>query len=144
MGISEPKEMQILCEIALPNMGIITNIFGTHLESLESEEGVFQEKRVLYDYVMENSKNKGLFVLNADNEYLRRLAAQENVIFFGSNHGDYKISLHTNSVQFLNCEIKNTHLTGEHNFINLACAFLMARALFPEQSDELVKNSKRF
>jgi UDP-N-acetylmuramoyl-tripeptide--D-alanyl-D-alanine ligase len=49
LGISEPGEMSRLCEIAGPELGLITNISGGHLEGLGSIETVAREKGALFE-----------------------------------------------------------------------------------------------
>ena len=137
MGTSRIGEIQILCDMAMPDMGIITNVSKTHLEYLKDEEGVFQEKRALYDSVMKNSNHEGIFVLNADNKYLRTLPKNKNVITLGEQFGTQKIHFDKSGIKINGILLKNKFITGKHNFINLACSFLMAKQLFPDRVDEL-------
>ncbi len=51
MGISRKGEMRLLCQIATPTVGLITNIGPAHLEFLENVEGVAAEKGVLFESV---------------------------------------------------------------------------------------------
>jgi UDP-N-acetylmuramoyl-tripeptide--D-alanyl-D-alanine ligase len=44
MGTNEPGEIEALCEIAEPDVGVITTISETHLEKLGSLYGVLEEK----------------------------------------------------------------------------------------------------
>ncbi len=54
MGTSSPGEIRRLCEIAQPDIGVITNIGPGHLKGLGSLEGVRQEKLSLLDSLPEN------------------------------------------------------------------------------------------
>ena len=144
MGTNQKGEIKILCDLALPDMGIITNISGTHLEYLESEEGVFQEKRVLFEAVMKNSNNEGVFVINRDDKYLCRLPQNKNVITFGEQQGGQKIQLRSGEVKVAGMQLKNEFLTGKHNFINLACSFLMAKEVLPNRINELAERAEEF
>ncbi len=49
MGTSAPGEIKRLCDIAKPDVGIITNIGPGHLEGLESLDGVSREKSSLIE-----------------------------------------------------------------------------------------------
>lgn len=49
MGTSAPGEIKRLCDIAKPDVGVITNIGPGHLEGLESLEGVKKEKYSLIE-----------------------------------------------------------------------------------------------
>ncbi|MCH7760781.1 UDP-N-acetylmuramoyl-tripeptide--D-alanyl-D-alanine ligase, partial [candidate division TA06 bacterium] len=48
-GINQPGEMERLCEIATPSVGVITHIGETHLQFLGSLEGVREEKAKILD-----------------------------------------------------------------------------------------------
>jgi UDP-N-acetylmuramoyl-tripeptide--D-alanyl-D-alanine ligase len=67
MGISRPGDMRLLCEIAKPTMGIITNIGQAHLEWLGNIEGVAAEKKILFDSMAEGS----IVVINGDDPLLQ-------------------------------------------------------------------------
>jgi UDP-N-acetylmuramoyl-tripeptide--D-alanyl-D-alanine ligase len=66
MGISRPCDMRLLCDIAKPTMGIITNIGAAHLEFLGNMQGVADEKTVLFEALPPN----GITIINQDDPYL--------------------------------------------------------------------------
>jgi UDP-N-acetylmuramoyl-tripeptide--D-alanyl-D-alanine ligase len=47
MGMNHPGEIEPLCEIARPTLGIITNIGTAHIEHLGSRDGIAEEKGAL-------------------------------------------------------------------------------------------------
>lgn len=47
MGMNHAGEIAPLCEIAIPTMGIITNIGTAHIENLGSRDGIAEEKGAL-------------------------------------------------------------------------------------------------
>jgi UDP-N-acetylmuramoyl-tripeptide--D-alanyl-D-alanine ligase len=49
MGTSAPGEIKRLCDIALPDIGVITNVGPGHLDGLESIDGIRREKLSLID-----------------------------------------------------------------------------------------------
>ena len=59
--------MTMLCEIAKPNEGLLTNIGKEHLEGFGSIEGVAKAESELYDYLL---KNGGLCYVNFDDPWL--------------------------------------------------------------------------
>jgi UDP-N-acetylmuramoyl-tripeptide--D-alanyl-D-alanine ligase len=70
MGTSLRGEIKILSDIVKPDLGVITNIGFSHLETFISPQGVFKEKRVLYENVKEN----GCAIINNDDKYLRTIS----------------------------------------------------------------------
>ncbi|RZK67608.1 MAG: UDP-N-acetylmuramoyl-tripeptide--D-alanyl-D-alanine ligase [Pedobacter sp.] len=56
MGANHQKEIELLCEIAEPNFGYITNFGKAHLEGFGGVEGVIKGKSELYDYLAKNTK----------------------------------------------------------------------------------------
>ncbi len=55
MGTSAPGEIKRLCDIARPDIGLITNVGPGHLEGLQSIEGVMKEKMSLVEALPENA-----------------------------------------------------------------------------------------
>ena len=47
MGMNHPGEIAPLCEIAKPQIGIITNVGHAHIEFLGSKEAIAEEKGAL-------------------------------------------------------------------------------------------------
>lgn len=85
MGISKFGEMEKLADIALANIGVVTNIGISHMENLKTPENICAEKlKLLKDY-------KGKYYLNGDSPTLRNKDKLENVTYFGLN-GAYKYS----------------------------------------------------
>jgi UDP-N-acetylmuramoyl-tripeptide--D-alanyl-D-alanine ligase len=63
LGATEEGEIALLCEIAQPTHGIITNIGKDHIEGFGSIEGVARANNELYLYL---NKTKGITFLNTD------------------------------------------------------------------------------
>ena len=60
MGANHKKEIDALCRIALPTIGLITNIGKAHLEGFGGIEGVAKGKTELYRYLEECEWNDNL------------------------------------------------------------------------------------
>ena len=124
MGANHAKEIAMLCEIAKPNMGYITNFGKAHLQGFGSEEGVVKAKSELYDYLKAHS---GLIILNSeDPKQVAQVGAYDNVYTF-SETLQTSINVKLRDTQpFLSIELKNTtvksHLVGVYNFHNIAAA----------------------
>jgi UDP-N-acetylmuramoyl-tripeptide--D-alanyl-D-alanine ligase len=74
MGTSSHGEIKILSNIVRPNAGIITNIGFSHLETFISPNGVFKEKKILFDNVREN----GVVIINNDDKFLKKACKIQN------------------------------------------------------------------
>jgi UDP-N-acetylmuramoyl-tripeptide--D-alanyl-D-alanine ligase len=70
MGMNHPGEIDRLGQIASPDIGMIINVAPAHLEGLHSIEGVMHAKGELLRHIAP----AGRAILNADDEYCRRLA----------------------------------------------------------------------
>ncbi|NDV47701.1 UDP-N-acetylmuramoyl-tripeptide--D-alanyl-D-alanine ligase [Paludibacter sp. 221] len=73
MGANHPDEISMLCEIARPDYGLITNVGKAHLEGFGSFEGVKKTKRELYEYIARNGKQ---VFINPKNEHLCEMAEE--------------------------------------------------------------------
>lgn len=76
MGMSNRWEIDLLCKISTPKVGVITNIGVCHIENLGSKEEIFNAKMEISNYMDESS----LLILNGDDNYLNKLR-QENTKF---------------------------------------------------------------
>lgn len=126
MGANHQKEIELLCEIAEPDYGYITNFGKAHLEGFGGVEGVIKGKTELYDYLIKHSKH---IFFNADDPIQNaRLSDYKNKSGFSSSDKNFFV------IEFLGAhpyvalsaggnEI-NTQLIGSYNFSN-CCAALM-------------------
>lgn len=70
MGANHPGEIRLLCSIALPNYGLVTNVGKAHLEGFGSFSGVKAAKGELYDYIQRTADT---VFYNADSEDVRSM-----------------------------------------------------------------------
>ncbi len=147
MGANHRGEINDLCEIASPDIGLITNIGNAHIEGFGSFEGVKKAKSELYQYI---KKSNGLVFVNNDNEVLMQLVNDLTIPFksYGTNnYSDYKgasipskllLELYLFSSANEKVHIK-TNLVGSFNFENVlaACAF----GKYFDVDDQNVKNA---
>jgi len=73
MGANHPGEIAALCEIALPDFGLITNVGKAHLEGFGSFEGVRNTKAELYRFIEHNG---GKIFRNTSNPWLKEMAGE--------------------------------------------------------------------
>ncbi len=126
MGANHFGEITRLCEIADPNLGLITNVGHAHLEFFGDLPGVTKAKKELFDYVHEHD---GIAFLNADDTHLvGALPSGMKAITFGLNepaqiHG--KIVEHDDvgraTVAWKNVQI-HLQVPGEHHASNALAA----------------------
>lgn len=90
MGVAAPNDLIHSCTIFRPQIGIITMIGTDHLEHCGTMENYIKEKAKL----LQGLRNRGVLILNADNEYIRKINLQRfkgKVIYFGqSDHADFQ------------------------------------------------------
>lgn len=129
MGANHIGENAFLCEIAMPDYGLITNNGKDHLEGFGSMEGVAQSNSELYYFLL---GHKGLAFVNANDEWLMRMAARlERKITYAGNDNDKNAAADcTGNARSLRPEIRfrfgtteiGSRLSGEYNFDNIMAA----------------------
>ena len=135
MGTSARGEITRLCEIGRPQIGVITNVGPTHLEKLQSIEGVAAAKAELLDGLPED----GTAILNADDEWCRKLCRiagrKGKLVTFGTSAdadiraGD--VHQDTEGLSFVTNERVRVELSvpGRHNVANALAAIAVCRRL---------------
>ncbi len=127
MGANHPGEIKILCEIANPDFGMITNIGKAHLEGFGTLEGVIKTKSELYDFL----RNKGgKCFLNADNSILLEQAKNLEQITYGQSTENFIAGEPAGSENYLVVKALfqkgwlylKSNLVGDYNFENLLAA----------------------
>ncbi len=128
MGANHPGEIKELCEIAEPNIGLITNIGKAHIEGFGSVENVIKTKCELYDFIKEK---EGKVFVNKDNEILFNKSEEMDRILYGRDNPDLFVS-GTLSAEtpflffdwnfFEHPHKVKTHLVGEYNLDNALAA----------------------
>lgn len=144
MGMSSLGEIDLLCKVAEPDYGIITNIGLSHMEILKTKENVFKAKTEMLKYVGAES-----VFLSSDDEFLVKVSG--NKIGFNPNvktDGKCKNYVISNFVQdenriifSMNGEEFSTNLNGEYNANN--CGLVIALAKKIGLSSEEIKMGLR-
>ena len=137
MGAAKINDIDYLSSFLKPNIGVITNIGNSHLESLKNIKGVFKVKSEL----IRNIKKNGCLVIPNDNKshlkLWKNIRNDIDFITFGLKASadfypsDIKYSL--NQTQFYICSKKHkvklkvtTKLAGEHNVKNILASFAVS------------------
>ncbi|WP_316799102.1 UDP-N-acetylmuramoyl-tripeptide--D-alanyl-D-alanine ligase [Pedobacter frigidisoli] len=130
MGANHQKEIELLCTIAQPTHGIITNVGMAHLDGFGGFEGVKKGKAELYNYL---KANNGYTFINRDNAYLLEMSSSaglNKMIYYGTELGNAIKGTLKSSDPFIEVEWTNhdtnsevtTNLTGSYNFENILAA----------------------
>lgn len=149
LGSNHPGEIKVLCDIASPNAGLTTNIGATHLEFFGSEENVFEEEGYLYHAVKEGTHEEGFYLINSDDNFLKRFPLFKGAITYGESASVMAgVSFLENGAQIHYKEqdlvATNNHITGRHNKLNLITCVFIANHFFPEFRQEIIAAAAEF
>lgn len=136
MGSRYEGNIQELCDIAQPNIAIVTNVGVAHLETFGTKQVIAKEKGAL----VENLPAGGVAILNADDELVASMGANRTDIeriTTGLTSGDIRggeISYNTSGSNFTvqiaeQAEDFYTRLLGAHNVQNILLAIGVAHHL---------------
>ena len=130
MGANHQKEIELLCEIAQPTHGLITNVGMAHLDGFGGFEGVKKGKAELFVFL---KTHDGFAFINRNNPYLLEMSSKADlnkVIYYGAEkenaisgklkHSDPLIEFEWAN-QSATYEAK-ANLTGTYNFENVLAA----------------------
>jgi UDP-N-acetylmuramoyl-tripeptide--D-alanyl-D-alanine ligase len=132
MGANHQKEIEQLCNIALPTHGLITNIGRAHLEGFGGIEGVQKGKGELLEFL---KATQGTFFLNTNDPRLIQMTSDySKVVSYGINEeilDDFYYSQLQAVDPFIRMEFKDenlkqfnlsTQIEGRYNAYNIAAA----------------------
>lgn len=145
MGANKPGDIKELCDIAEPNLGIITNIGKAHLEGFKNFEGVLNTKTELYRSI---AAVRGEIVFNEDDEVLK------NNLPHGTIAHSYGVLSKNILGQLLrltpfiemqwstgsyHSPVLSTQMLGKYNFYNFLAAITFGKLL--EVPNELINEA---
>ena len=81
MGANHQKEINFLCKLAKPDIGLITNFGEAHLGGFGGIEGVIKGKSELFEYL---SQTKGTILLNIDDPIQKKMEFLRPSFYFWS------------------------------------------------------------
>lgn len=128
MGMRGLGEIELLAQIAEPDVAMITNVGTAHIERLGSEAAIAQAKCEL----LTGLKSDGIAVLNADNARLMETAAKVwsgQTITFGLDQGDVQGQILDDGTLVVGGLHFKLPLPGRHNALNFCGALAVAQAL---------------
>lgn len=136
MGMSEFGEMDKLCDIARPNIAVMTNIGKAHIENLKTQENIMSEKLKITKHFSEND----VLFLNGDDKLLKTLHNKQKfkTITFGLNEDcDYRADniktdgLNTTFTAYRNNKFNDFKIPalGVHSVTNALAAIAICETL---------------
>ena len=138
-GIRYRGDIEELCDIARPDISVITTVGLAHLETMGSIENIATEKGDLVEYM----KPDGTTVLNVDNDHVRRMESRAPGPVWrvsvdeaeGADITARDISYGTDGASFTVRDdagdeaVFQTRLLGKHNVLNIVLAVAVGRAM---------------
>ncbi|MEK6616474.1 MAG: UDP-N-acetylmuramoyl-tripeptide--D-alanyl-D-alanine ligase [Bacteroidota bacterium] len=128
MGASHVCEIAMLCEIAQPDYGLITNIGKAHLGEFGSWENVVKAKMEMFDFI--RNKKRKVFI-NSENNLLMSNASGIEKITYGTSEKDFCSCLFLDANPFLKInydhETISSQLIGKYNLENVAAAICVVK-----------------
>lgn len=131
MGTNHLGEIEEMCKLIEPHIGIITEVGPQHLSTMKSMNNILKEKLS----ITSKMKTDDILIINGDNQYLEKLQLQNinNIYTTGKKqHNIYNaknIEIHK-SIQTFDIYHNNmlktkiqTKLLGEHNINNIVLVY---------------------
>lgn len=137
MGMENLHEIEDLCKIVKPDIGIITNVGVAHLENLGSMENIAKAKCEL----IEGIRQAGTFIYNGDDPYLAQEVCNHDLshvtvkTFGEGEHNLCALTSFSQSSQGITFKHSMSELTyncdilGRHQAMNGCAAYLVGHEL---------------
>lgn len=129
MGANHPGEIALLCQIANPTHGFITNIGKAHIGTFGGFENIVRAKSELYQHLLANG---GIVFVNSQNPILMDLARPFSSPVFYPGHDDHYHAELISADPMVKIKADNgdevaTQLIGAYNFENIASALCLGK-----------------
>ena len=129
MGANHLGEIALLCSIANPSHGFITNIGRAHIGMFGGFENIIRAKSELYQHLIQN---EGTVFINSQNEILANMAKRFKQPIFYPAKGDYYQGELISADPFVKVKAENgseiqTELIGAYNFENIMSALCIGK-----------------
>jgi UDP-N-acetylmuramoyl-tripeptide--D-alanyl-D-alanine ligase len=129
MGANHLGEIALLCSIANPTHGFITNIGRAHIGTFGGYENIIRGKSELYQHLINSN---GTVFINSQNPVLANMAKRFASPVLYPAAGDFYQCVLKGSDPFVEVEADNgdevrTKLVGSYNFENIAAALCIGK-----------------
>jgi len=130
MGANHIGEIENLCQICMPDIGLITNFGSAHLEGFGDLKGVIKGKTELYKYLI---KNYGHIIINNDDNIQKEECKTDLYSSFGKDKSSdfvFEYTKELDKLVLLNDNYRfSCKIYGTYNFPNIASAISIGRFL---------------
>jgi len=130
MGANHIGEIENLCQICMPDIGLITNFGSAHLEGFGGLKGVIKGKTELYKYLI---KNYGHIIINNDDNIQKEECKTDLYSSFGKDKSSdfvFEYTKELDKLVLLNDNYRfSCKIYGTYNFPNIASAISIGRFL---------------
>jgi UDP-N-acetylmuramoyl-tripeptide--D-alanyl-D-alanine ligase len=129
MGANHVGEIALLCSIAQPTHGFITNIGKAHIGTFGGFDNIIRAKSELYQYLLQTD---GTVFINSQSEILANMAKRfKNPLMYPAK-GDYYHAEFVSADPYVKLLAENgdeiqTQLLGKYNFENIAAALCIGK-----------------
>ncbi|MBS1680356.1 MAG: UDP-N-acetylmuramoyl-tripeptide--D-alanyl-D-alanine ligase [Bacteroidetes bacterium] len=129
MGANHVGEIEMLCNIAQPTHGFITNIGKAHTGMFGGFENVIRAKSELYQYLI---LNNGQVFINSQNPILKNFASRFRSPLFYPAPNDFYYAEFISADPFVLFKVEGgeqvqSQLIGSYNFENIAAALCIGK-----------------
>jgi UDP-N-acetylmuramoyl-tripeptide--D-alanyl-D-alanine ligase len=129
MGANHVGEISLLCSIANPSHGFITNIGRAHIGMFGGFENIIRAKSELYQHLINTN---GTVFINSQNEILSNMAKRFKEPIFYPAKGNYYHGELVSADPFVKVQAENgasvqTKLIGSYNFENIMAALCIGK-----------------
>lgn len=129
MGANHVGEIALLCSIANPTHGFITNIGRAHIGTFGGYENIIRAKSELYQHLLTHN---GTVFIQSQNPVLANMAKRFAAPVFYPAPGDYYHCALIDADPFVRVRAENgdtitTNIIGSYNFENIAAALCVGK-----------------
>ncbi|WP_430884067.1 UDP-N-acetylmuramoyl-tripeptide--D-alanyl-D-alanine ligase [Fusibacter sp. JL216-2] len=143
MGAREPGDIKEICDLVMPDFGIITSIGPQHLETFKTIENIAKTKGEMFEGI----KPGGKAFVNLADERIKNLPRRSDIDYIGFGENGFECEETGKCYLSKNLNISgdgtgfdfcfpsgitlcvNTKLLGAHNVSNVLCALSVANEL---------------
>jgi len=144
MGANHIREIENLCQICMPDIGLITNFGSAHLEGFGGLKGVIEGKTELYKYLI---KNYGHILINNDDNIQKEECKTDLYTSFGKDKSSdfvFEYIKENDKLVLLNNDFRYIcNIYGAYNFPNIASAISIGKILDLD-SDQIQNGLNKF